>query len=92
VSNIAPVGTATLGAGSWGQLDLAGNVFEWNLDWGATYVDPCTDCADFTATSDRVYRGGDFAITTPSLLPQTHGGVAPTYRSGGAGFRCARSP
>ena len=25
VTNIAPVGTATLGAGVWGQLDLAGN-------------------------------------------------------------------
>ncbi len=32
-ANIAPVGTATLGAGCWGQLDLAGNVWEWNLDW-----------------------------------------------------------
>ena len=34
VANIAPVGTATLGAGLWGQLDLAGNMWEWNLDSG----------------------------------------------------------
>ncbi len=33
IGNIAPVGTATLGAGLWLQLDLAGSVSEWNLDW-----------------------------------------------------------
>jgi|HubBroStandDraft_1064217.scaffolds.fasta_scaffold26442_2 sulfatase modifying factor 1 len=31
VTNIAAVGTATLGVGLWGQLDLAGELFEWNL-------------------------------------------------------------
>jgi formylglycine-generating enzyme len=45
VSNIAPVGTGTLGAGLWGQLDLAGDVLEWNLDWyKPMYSDPCVDC------------------------------------------------
>jgi formylglycine-generating enzyme required for sulfatase activity len=43
--NIASVGTATLGAGLWGQLDLAGDVLQWNLDWYApSYADPCVDC------------------------------------------------
>jgi sulfatase modifying factor 1 len=32
VTSIAPVGTATLGAGLWGQLDLAGEMWEWNLE------------------------------------------------------------
>ncbi|HEY1535361.1 MAG TPA: hypothetical protein VGF76_15145, partial [Polyangiaceae bacterium] len=27
--NLAPVGTASLGAGLWGQLDLTGNVGAW---------------------------------------------------------------
>jgi formylglycine-generating enzyme required for sulfatase activity len=30
--SIAPVGTATKGAGLWGQLDLVGDVYEWALD------------------------------------------------------------
>jgi formylglycine-generating enzyme required for sulfatase activity len=56
-SGVAPVGTTTLGAGLWGQLDLLGEVHEWNLDWYATYDDPCVDCADLAAASDRVTRG-----------------------------------
>ena len=59
VVNIAPVGTAALGAGLWGQLDLAGQMWEWNLDWYATYA-TCTDCADFTAAYGRVVRGEAF--------------------------------
>jgi formylglycine-generating enzyme required for sulfatase activity len=43
VTNIAPVGTPTLGAGRWGQLDLAGNVEEWTLDWAGT-PSMCVDC------------------------------------------------
>jgi sulfatase modifying factor 1 len=36
LTNIAPVGTTKLGAGRWGQLDLAGNVEEWTSDWAGT--------------------------------------------------------
>ncbi len=60
VSNIAPVGTATKGAGAWGQLDLAGSVWEWVLDYSAGYGSPCTDCADLTSSNSRVDRGGGF--------------------------------
>ncbi len=63
VANIAPVGTATLGAGAWGQQDLAGNVYEWNLDYvtqaeiisGSLFAfGPCKDCAYL-----RLYPGDD---------------------------------
>jgi formylglycine-generating enzyme len=72
VANIAPVGYAAQGAGLWGQLDLAGDVFEWNLDWYATYVDPCTDCADFATPPARVLRGGAFYYFAPTLPPESH--------------------
>lgn len=92
-TDIAPVGTATLGAGIWGQLDLAGNVSEWNLDWHATYVDPCTDCAYLTAAAPaRVFRGGDFAVSASDLLPPVRGFYVPVYRGGVLGFRCSRAP
>ena len=67
---IAPVGTATMGAGLWGQLDLVGDLWEWNLDGYAPYVDPCTDCIDAIAASSRAIRGGYF-----------HSGVQTTYWS-----------
>ena len=76
VANIAPVGTPTLGAGRWGQLDMAGEDFEWNLDWYATYVDPCTGLRE----SDIGQRAGaswrllllhtrGIALLVPILLP-----------------------
>jgi formylglycine-generating enzyme required for sulfatase activity len=86
------VGTASMGAGAWGQLDLAGEVWEWNLDWHQTaYVDPCADCANLTPAAYRVFRGGSWSILT--------GGLRTTYRDYGGpsirldvGFRCARNP
>jgi formylglycine-generating enzyme required for sulfatase activity len=40
------------GDGLWGQSDLAGNVWEWNLDWCASpYADPCNNCADLASAS-----------------------------------------
>lgn len=96
VANIAPVGTATLGAGLWGQLDMAGNVVQWNLDWYATsYADPCTDCAYLSGGSDRVLRGGSFfgTYSPPSyMLAATRSDTTPTFLSNGVGFRCARTP
>lgn len=76
VSNIAPVGSATLGAGAWGQLDLAGNMIELSIDYydhasllgGHLFAGgACNDCAFIDLDpvldgpdSDRVARGGDF--------------------------------
>lgn len=92
-ANIAPVGTATRGVGLWGQLDLAGDVNEWNLDWySPCYLEPCTDCANLTQTFGRVFRGGDFSNAAPVLVPPTRNDLSPTYRSVGVGLRCARTP
>ncbi|HXN32468.1 MAG TPA: formylglycine-generating enzyme family protein, partial [Polyangiaceae bacterium] len=98
VENVAPVGTATRGAGLWGQLDLAGEIFEWNLDWYAPYVDPAVngarvtlDSTTDTADSTRVIRGGAFFYASDLPSPYRNFG-APTYRSNFIGFRCARSP
>jgi formylglycine-generating enzyme required for sulfatase activity len=94
-SGIEPVGTATLGAGAWGQLDLAGNLEEWALDSFANgYVDPCTDCASLTATAlGRLNRGGWFSSPESYLLPAYREGLPPAQRSiSTGGMRCARTP
>ena len=90
VANIAPVGFASQGAGRWGQLDLVGEVFEWNLDWYAKYA-ACTDCASLTSTGNRVMRG-DLLNNATQLIPPTRFDVDPAFRAVNLGFRCARSP
>jgi formylglycine-generating enzyme required for sulfatase activity len=91
VMNIAPVGTPTLGAGLWGQLDLVGDVAEWNLDWYATYVDPCTDCAYLAPTGYRVDRSTAFFLSS-NLHAADRNNYLPSGRGEGTGFRCARAP
>ncbi len=95
-ANIAPVGTASHGAGKWGQLDLVGNVWQWNADYfSATYVNPCTDCAfltDATEDSLRVSRGDDFVAPVASLTPPARGSYFPQRHDYGHGLRCARPP
>jgi sulfatase modifying factor 1 len=96
VSDIAPVGTVTAGAGLFGHLDLAGEVYQWTLDWYADYGPRCTDCANLTAGFARTVRGGDFLEDDSTLLPPFRNflfRMAPNSdRDFGVGIRCARSP
>jgi formylglycine-generating enzyme required for sulfatase activity len=91
LANLAPVGTAPDGAGLWGQLDLAGELYEWALDLFAPLVTPCDDCADLSAeTGSRVLRGNGYESSFGFFL--NHKGVDPEDRSAANGFRCARTP
>jgi formylglycine-generating enzyme required for sulfatase activity len=92
-SGIAPVGTPALGAGLWGQLDLAGELTEWGLDWYAKYVTPCTDCALLTGSySKRVLRGGFYLAGNANIEPPDRDEFTPKSRFPQFGFRCARTP
>lgn len=93
--NIALVGTAMLGAARWGQLDMAGEVYEWTLDVQSTYVDPSADCANLTASAPspaRVIRGGSANSSKSFLLASSRGNDDSVDRQSVVGFRCARSP
>jgi formylglycine-generating enzyme required for sulfatase activity len=103
-----PVGMATLGVGRWGQLDLSGNVGQWNLDYPAPYGTPCVDCArlvpyyvrseteagiDISHDGDREFRGGAFNTPAgPGLASMARAEVAPYEPTPPVGFRCARTP
>jgi formylglycine-generating enzyme required for sulfatase activity len=91
-ASIAPVGTATLGAARWGQLDLAGDLSEWTLDWSNAYIVPSVDGANLSQPSYRVNRGGDFGDGTGLLLAASRGDQVVGARSGATGIRCARIP
>lgn len=76
-TDILPVGSKPEGDGRFGQADLAGSMFEWNLDWYTnSYCEPCVDCEcvdpDCTqctpAGSFRVLRGGSWSSEEADLL------------------------
>jgi sulfatase modifying factor 1 len=94
IAAIAPVGTATLGVGYWGQLDLDGDMAGWAMDWYATYVNPCTDCAYLTSGSMalRETSSDDFGGLPMYLTPSSRVQATPTQRFAGTGIRCARVP
>ena len=87
------VGSEPDGNGMWGHADLAGNVFEWNLDsHDDAYATPCSDCANVSVAPKRVCRGGAFASAAGPVLVSSRLGVAQGARSWSIGARCARTP
>jgi len=93
VTNLAPVGTAQLGAGRWKHLDLVGDVTEWLLDWmSPSFANPCTDCANVADGSGKVIRDGFYSGTDTTLLLSYRNSLYPSNRFASFGFRCARTP
>jgi formylglycine-generating enzyme required for sulfatase activity len=96
VASIAPVGTASKGAGRWGQRDMSGEVGELLLDWWAPYVTPCVDCAYVSPQASpvgyRALRGGTFNAGAEGLYASRRGEGAATDRDYYVGFRCAYPP
>lgn len=91
-SKIAPVGTTSLGAGRWGQLDLAGNVWQWDLDGYNSYITQCDDCVALDTESPNLFRGGGFSNDAGQLAPTYYGTQVSTRRRYDTGLRCARAP
>ena len=92
VTDLVAVGTKPAGDGRWGQSGLAGNVWEWTLDWYATYVSACADCADLTTALNRVFRGGDFSVVAARLRAGFRNNTPPLARYDSIGVRCGRTP
>lgn len=85
------------GGSRWGQADLMGNLWEWNLDWtdgppDYKSVKLCIDCANLTAGADRrrSVRGG--AFDSLSIRAGLRSAFSPAERDRTVGGRCARRP
>jgi sulfatase modifying factor 1 len=94
---VVAVGSKPMGNGRWGHADLAGNVFEWALDWMDTYPTSASiNYADISSsTRDRVIRGGD--VTSWELQERAayrlfYRPGEPGYSDVSVGLRCARIP
>lgn len=94
ITDILPVGSKPGGVSKFGNLDMAGSVAEFALDWLNAWVVPslknCQDCADLTPTSSRSVRGGGWDTEPAFISTVFRDGLAPASRSRYIGFRCAR--
>lgn len=91
VTDLVPVGSKPAGDGLWGQSDLAGNVYEWTLDWFAQpYPMPCADCANVTPAAGRSIRGGGFVDIARDQRTGFRDNLPPSQRDTNVGVRCAR--
>jgi formylglycine-generating enzyme len=93
VNDILAVGSKPSGVGRYLQLDLAGSVYEWSLDWYANYVANCNNCANVAdqAAVTRVVRGGGWQDSGTSLTAANRAEVVPDSHDNFMGFRCARA-
>jgi formylglycine-generating enzyme required for sulfatase activity len=90
--NTAPVGSFPKGASRYGVEDVVGNVWEWVADWYGDYgTDESIDPKGPSAGDERVIRGGAWNGSYASWVrPTFRYKDAPSKRSYGIGFRCAK--
>jgi len=92
VGDTTAVGSYPGGAGPYGVLDMAGNVFEWVADWySATYyaVSPSSNPSGPAAGSSRIMRGGSWRDSWVLARLAYRYPTNPGSRAGSIGFRCA---
>jgi formylglycine-generating enzyme required for sulfatase activity len=91
----APVGSYPAGQSPYGIYDLAGNVWEWVVDWydPLYYLNsPLNNPKGPTQeTSLRAMRGGAWVAANENVFhTYNRHGVEPSEFSSSIGFRCAR--
>lgn len=84
----SPVGAFPFGASAFGMEDMAGNVWEWCLDYYEPYRPaPKVNPRGPTTGNRRVYRGGSWKSRFNSLRATVRGSNVPTFSCNDLGFR-----
>jgi formylglycine-generating enzyme required for sulfatase activity len=86
----SPVGSFPLGASPFGIEDMAGNVWEWCMDYFENYRGvPRVNPKGPTAGAKRVHRGGSWKSRFSNLRATARGSNAPNFSCNDLGFRVA---
>ena len=84
----SPVGVFPLGASAFGMEDMAGNVWEWCLDYYEPYRPaPKANPRGPAMGNRRVYRGGSWKSRFNSMRTTVRGSNVPTFSCNDLGFR-----
>jgi formylglycine-generating enzyme required for sulfatase activity len=84
----APVGSFPRGASPFGAQDMAGNVWEWCLDFFETYKGKeRTNPRSSLTVGRRIYRGGSWKSRAASLRTTARNFNLPEYSANDVGFR-----
>ena len=84
----SPVGSFPLGASPFGIEDMAGNIWEWCLDYYEPYrPGPKVNPRGPTIGAKRVHRGGSWKSRFSSLRTTVRSSNAPNFSCNDLGFR-----
>ena len=87
------IGSRPSGASWCGALDMAGNVWEWVVDWhdsGYYASSPSSDPQGPASGVHRVLRGGSWYVVPLYARSADRSRFGPGHTDGNLGFRCAR--
>ncbi|MBI9044578.1 MAG: SUMF1/EgtB/PvdO family nonheme iron enzyme [Anaerolineaceae bacterium] len=93
-ADTAPVGSFSKGASPYGALDMAGNVWEWVLDWYDSdyYSSSPSENPQGPSTGEyRVLRGGSWNYDVRFVRSADRHYWTPSLVDDDVGFRCALS-
>ena len=89
-SKTAPVGSYPEGASWCGAMDMAGNVWEWVVDWMGPYTEfHQTDPTGPESGTIKVIKGGAWCNAPPVFPSARRWNYAPLGSGFNVGFRCA---